>query len=1251
MKIYFLSDLREDCFYISLNQDINENCILTSLQEIFTNLELYLIPIFPESTEIGPKKNMETSWSTNAKIILEKSGVKGVRRIEYLKRYSSNSKFTFDEMTEEIYNTDQDQDQDPAAQDCLREVLIDDVNMGFDITEKKIYQEMFEKMGRNSRYIELFDLSQSNSEHSRHWFFNGILEKNDTPIDITLMQMIKDTLEKSKSNSLVAFSDNSSVIKGFDVTVIKPFDPINNSKFVFSKKERDIVFTAETHNFPTGVCPFPGAATGIGGRIRDNHATGRGAYLIAATAGYCVGNLFPYSNEYSWEDSIDASKDYYNTPLQILINASNGASDYGNKIGEPIIGGFTRAFGITNNEQERIEWIKPIMFTGGIGQIERTDLYKKDPTPEMFVIRLGGPAYRIGIGGGAASSQGRDSGNKSIEQNAVQRGDPEMENKLNKVIRAMCELEDDNPIISIHDQGAGGLANVVKEIIYPMGGDIYLDKVTLGDETLTPLEIWCGEYQESDTILVKENGIHLLDKICIRENLNYDIIGKTNDSGKVKVFYKGNIIVDLPLKDVLKCPTQKKYELKKYYNKINYISAPLNIILIDHYYNISFALNRVLKNVAVCSKRFLTNKVDRSVTGLVVQQQCVGPFHTPISNYSLVALSYFDNKGIASSIGEKPILGLLDPRSQGTMSVGEMITNLMGVRISCIEDIKCSGNWMWPLSEEGEKDNLYKTAKSMCQIMEQLGIAIDGGKDSLSMCAKIGDTKIKAPGALVISSYVSCPAIKCRVTPDLKKVGSKLIFIDLADGQTRIGGSILEQVFKHWGNPPPNCDDPDKLRSCFNYIQQLIFENKILSLHDRSDGGLITTIIEMCIAGNLGCQLNINSEIVDVEKGNAIMNYLFNEELGVIIEVESLYCDEIINALKDLDINSMNIGEITDYKAIQIYFDECLLHEELDELRKNWEFTSYNLEKKQCNLLCVEKENRYLTNENIQVPTNHLPTKVSAYCSEKIASPKISDNIVGIILDIPRIAIIREEGSNGDREMAAAFASIGFEVHDIHMNDLQHDNILQHVNSIAFVGGFSYSDVFGAAQGWYSTIVNNEKLRNQFDEFYKREDTFSLGVCNGCQLLTKLGWIEGGAKLERNISERFESRFTTVKVRKSNSIFFKDMEDTEFGMWVAHGEGRFTNTETLYDSQKCLYYSDQGEPAQQYPLNPNGSEDSLAGICSRNGRHLAIMPHPERCFLKWQLPWIPQTYTQIKRSPWQMMFENSLKYNNKSKKI
>jgi phosphoribosylformylglycinamidine synthase len=1271
--------------------------------------------------EYGTRLSMTTPWCTNAMLILNKCGIK-VTRIErsYLVDKNEFNNDMIDNMTQEIYphrlmsfntelnNTKIGTYKIPSS-DFKK--FNDEHQLAFDEDDLSYYRKLFTELTN----VELFDLAQSNSEHSRHWIFGGKIGDHEE----SLFDLVKKPHKNSINNSVIAFKDNSSAIQGYQVNTLVP------SAQTSSKLKNELyhpTLTAETHNFPTGIAPFPGAATGTGGRIRDNQAVGRGGRVCSSIVGYCVGDL----------NGVHGAR-----ARKIEIEASNGASDYGNKFGEPVIQGFTRGFttrlqertgsgfttrlqertgsgfttrlqertgsgfttrlqertgsGFTTRLQERTGsgfdmkinndqwgWYKPIMFSAGIGQLSNKHIEKRKLNKGNLVVRLGGPAYKIGIGGGSASSRQQTGEHKDIDTSAVQRGDPQMENKLNRVIRACIELPE-NPILSIHDQGAGGMGNVTKEIAYPNGALIDLTKVDLGDPSMTDMEIWVSEHQEQNTCVIDEKDRKVLEQICRRENLGMRVVGSITDTGRIKVIGRdGNIIVDLDLDDVLGKVPQKHYPSSNEIGKAGDVLAmhpPIKIKNKDILHN----LKKVFKTLQVGSKRFLVNKVDRSVTGLIAQQQCVGPLQIALSNVAITAQSHFPSPastgdgsapsglytGIATAVGEQPTKSFIDCGSSARLSVGEMLTNMVWAKISKLEDIKCSVNWMWPANFTGEKEKMHQAAQALSDMMIQLGIAIDGGKDSLSMSAVLTQGHvlgelIKCPRTIVVTGYCTVPDVCKSITPDFKKMGSDVLYVPISGELTgRLGCSVLAYVNDQIGNECPDLtgDNIDRLKYVFNKIQEHF--DLILSGHDVSDGGLITTICEMCFAGNMGCKIHINRDNSTGNSGKSdYLATLFAEELGLAIEVDPVNTDLLMEELGAIKLGKTGGENVTVYNLL----DGILLDQKMTYLRDIWESTSYEMELLQTNKKCADIE------------YGNLKHGVQSELSLTFDVPEID-------LGKPKkhkIAILREEGSNGDREMASAFYIAGFDVYDVCMNDLltpeNTEGMLRDDSSpvngvnlddfrgLVFVGGFSFSDVFGAGVGWYNVIKNNSRLNKMFNDFYNREDTFSFGVCNGCQVMSLLGWVpHDGSRHEaspkgsgvpticktqfiQNESGRFESRFSTVMINKSNSIMLKDMEGSVMGVWNAHGEGKCTSS--INDSNKCIVYvDDENEPTEEYPFNPNGSVGGVTGICSDDGRHLAMMPHPERCFLDWQVPYHPNNVKREgKYTGWIKMFVNAYEW-------
>ncbi|MGD8351363.1 MAG: phosphoribosylformylglycinamidine synthase [Nitrospirota bacterium] len=1219
----------------------------------------------PGVIEVGPRLNFQTAWSTNAVSVCRAAGLSKVLRLERSRRYKIRGELSpgereafaaevHDRMTEFVYpegiaSFSLGVSPEPVYTVPVLEEgrgAIEDINrrlgLGLDDWDMDYYYGLFARdMKRNPTNVEFFDLAQSNSEHSRHWFFKGRLVIDGEEMPESLIDVVSRPYRANPGNSVVAFRDNSSAIRGYKIRTILPEGPGSPAKFAERALDYHVIFTAETHNFPSGVAPFPGAETGTGGRIRDVQAVGRGGLVVAGTAAYCVGNLRIPDHPLPWEDEGFAYPANLASPLEIEIEASNGASDYGNKFGEPVVLGYTRAFGMRLPSGERREWIKPIMFTGGIGQMEAGQTEKGRPEPGMLVTKVGGPAYRIGMGGGAASSMVQGENPEELDFNAVQRGDAEMEQKLNRVIRACVEMGGENPVISIHDQGAGGNCNVLKELIEPAGARIDVRKIPLGDETLSVLEIWGAEYQEQDALLIRPERAAEFEALCAREKVPCAFVGEITGDGRVVLLDSadGSTPVDLELRKVLGEMPRKTFRVERVPPELRPLELPEGL-------TVGEALARVLRLVSVGSKRFLTNKVDRSVTGLVARQQCAGPLGLTVSDLAVVAQSHFGVTGGATSIGEQPVKGLIDPAAMARMAVAEALTNIVWAKVSALEDIRCSANWMWAAKLPGEGANILDAAVAMSDIMTELGIAVDGGKDSLSMATLVRETgeTVKCPGALVISAYVTTPDVTKTVSQDIKRPGrSKLLYIDLGGGRCRLGGSALAQCFGQLGDKPPDIEEPALLKRAFNAVQELIDRGLILSGHDVSDGGLITTVLEMAFAGNSGLE-------IDAEAGADPISVLFAEEAGLVVEYAPGDEERILETLDASGVSRQVIGETTEEKVITVSVNETVvLDDPMAELRAVWEETSYRLDRLQANPECVEEERKNIHHR--PGPEFHLsftPGEAPGAITGKSA---------------PRVAIVREEGSNGDREMTSAFYAAGFEPWDITMTDIMEGRAtLGDMRGVAFVGGFSYADVLDSAKGWAGVIRFNEKVRAEFKAFYARDDVFSLGVCNGCQLMAFIGWVPWPGiedplkpRFVRNRSGRFESRFSTVRILESPSIMLRGMEGSVLGVWVAHGEGKFfAPDDEIYKRvlseglAPVRFADDGGNPTGRYPFNPNGSPEGITALCSPDGRHLALMPHPERSFIKWQWPWMPEEWKGLGESPWLRMFRNARRWCEKN---
>ncbi|PZC75103.1 hypothetical protein B5X24_HaOG206723 [Helicoverpa armigera] len=1279
-------ELREGCDYLNINQIKVLKWLLSSpLQPQALRNETVYKDVKGSQTiiEIGPRFNFSTADSSNSVQICESVGLHDVIRLEVSTRYlitfgrpkNVSEKLhealaapLHDRMTQCVYtkenlprvsfNEGLPKDLEPWFVVPLlkqgrpaMEKVNKKLGLAFDSWDMDFYMDMFvNKLKRDPTSVELFDLAQSNSEHSRHWFFKGKLVLDGKEINESLIDMVASTQKTSNDNNVIKFGDNSSAIKGFKHSKLRPTNVRDPSQVVKEETESDIIFTAETHNMPTAVAPFSGATTGTGGRIRDVQGVGRGGHTVAGTAGYSVGNLHIPGYELPWEEKGWEYPNNFASPLQIIIDASNGASDYG----------FVQSYGLKNGDNVREEFVKPIMFSGGIGYMPHNMIKKNKPEKGMMLVKVGGPVYRIGVGGGAASSvavQGGDARDHALDFGAVQRGDAEMGNRLNRVVRGCLEA-DVNPVESIHDQGAGGNGNVLKELVEPEGAVVYTKEFQLGDPTITTLELWGAEYQENDALLCSKENRAVLEDICRRERCPVSFVGEVTGDGymslvedaytnkylnrneRLKPETQSKMPYDLHLEAVLGNMPRKTFDLVTEKRTKLSLSLPQNVTVHD-------ALNRVLRLVNVASKRYLTNKVDRCVTGLIAQQQCVGPLHTPLADCAIIALSYYDLVGSATSIGTQNIKGLLDPAAGARMSLGEALTNLVFAGISELEDVKCSGNWMWAGKTGAEGGALVLACRAVCDAMARVGVAVDGGKDSLSMCAQVAGEKVKSPGTLVVSTYAPCPDITVKIEPALLQEGSALVYVPVSPGKYRLGGSALAQCYKQLGDNPPDLDDPAVLKAMFKVTQKLLKEGKLLSGHDVSEGGFVTTALEMGIGGIRGMNLDIQ-----VEQNVSDIQALFNEELGIIVEVSRDNVLYVLNEYKKNGVNAKQIGTSGHYgmnSEVTIKVNgKKVLDTKLIDVYRMWEETSYQLECLQANSDCVRQEWQGLAKR------------------KGVTYNVTFDPSAAVVKTKPiRVAVLREEGTNGDREMIASLMMANFDVFDVTMSDLQNKKItLDAFQGLVFPGGFSYADTLGSAKGWAAGILFSDSLSSQFSHFKNRNDTFSLGVCNGCQLMALLGWVdpETTAKsanktqvfLDHNASERFECRWSAVKITENNSdVWFRGMGGSVLGVWVAHGEGRFTVAEPrlldkLQDNGQVAmqYVDDSGEPTEEYPMNPNGSPVGIAGVRSRDGRHIAMMPHPERCVLRWQCSVTAAAPAGAanptsQASPWSRLFQNA----------
>ena len=1254
-------------FYIDATRQLSESeqeklrwLIAETYEPELTRTE----PYFTDSdvVAIGPRLSIETPFSSCRVSACHAMGLESITRIESVRRYRIGAnqsadvllKTHLDRMTEQQYPNGITTFDTGITPEPVRIVdligrgkgELEEMNralgLGMDAEDIAYYHHLFVDIWRrNPTDVELFQLGNMNSDHSRHWLFNGKFVIDEVPKSRTLFQIIQEPLRRLTDDTCTrkAFNDNAGVSRGFAVKLLLPLQPGEPSEMVPCDKIVHITMTAETHNHPTAISPFPGAATGAGGEIRDDDAVGRGGIFGIGVVGYCASNLFIPGYLIPGEVVGDGKLSKYASALSIFIEGSNGATSYNNQIGRPVTGGFCRTFEQGVRGEWR-GWRKPILYSGGVGHVFEEQIEKGEPETGMLIVRFGGPAFPIGMGGGAASSMMQGQNTEALDFNSVQRGNAEMENRGVRVIRACVEMGDENPIESIHDQGAGGPSNMLTELMGSKGGTVNIREIKLGDKTMSVAQIWSSEFQEGFGVLVWPKRIESFKKICKREGVNCEVLGEITGSGNVVVNDPLNqqMVVDLGLEEVLTHMPQKTFVSNRRTGGLKPLELPAMTV--------EEAVQAVFKLPSVGSKGWLVHKGDRSVTGLVAQQQCCGIAQIAIADASVAAQSHFGLTGSVTALGEQPLKMLVDVKAGVRMAVGETFTNMASVVISGTRDIRCRVNEMWPAKLPGEGAELYDAVEAVADLLIALGIAANGGKDSSSMAADVEGELVKAPGSVVILGCAPVPDITKKVTPDIKKPGeSNLYLIDLGRGKNRLGGSALAQACNQLGDESPDVDDPKLLVNAFRAVQRMISKGLVLAVHDRSDGGLITTVAEMCMASRCGFALYVRDEAT-------ALAHLFSEELGWVLEVLPEDEREMLRICNSFNIPCSLTGVTRSDTACGVLAslggDDPLLLEEVTQLRLWWERTSYEIEKLQMSSACATEE--YSGHRAV------LPGIDTAPSYRLLFVPKATPYDVLNAPYKPRVAIVREKGSNGDQEMKAACLAAGLAPWDVAMSDLLAGTAsLDSFQGVVFVGGFSYMDVFGSAKGWAGTIRFNDVLREMFDRFYAREDTFSLGVCNGAQLMELLGWVPWRGiddvkqpRLVHNTSGRFESRWVQVEVLPSPSILFTGMEGSRLGVWVAHGEGQQVfpdqsiRKEVIERKLSPLVLLDPwGNPTEEYPYNPNGSPGGITALCSPDGRHTVMMPHFERCFRLWQLPWMPSEWKALEASPCLRMFQNA----------
>ncbi|MFL2624278.1 MAG: phosphoribosylformylglycinamidine synthase [Flavobacteriaceae bacterium] len=1170
---------------------------------------------------IGPRAAMVTPWSTNAVEITQNMGINGIVRIEKFKAISELNK-GFDRMISEKFKAlnqgifDIKITSDPILE--IKDIDTYNIQEGLSLSHEEInyLEKVSDKIGRPLTDSEVFGFSQVNSEHCRHKIFNGTFIIDGEKQPTSLFKMIKETSKQNPENIVSAYNDNVAFIKG---PIVEQFAPKRaDVPDIYTTKDFESVISlkAETHNFPTTVEPFNGAATGSGGEIRDRLAGGKGSLPLAGTAVY----MTPYSrllNNRPWENGFKARPWLYQTPVDILIKASNGASDFGNKFGQPLICGSVLTFE-HSEDAERLGFDKVIMQAGGIGYGKADQALKDIPKKDDQIVILGGDNYRIGMGGAAVSSADTGEFSSGIELNAVQRSNPEMQKRAANAIRGMVESEE-NFIVSIHDHGAGGHLNCLSELVEDTGGHINLDALPIGDPTLSDKELVGNESQERMGLVIAENHLETLHKIAVRERSPiYNVGNVTNDHRFVFQSEKnGNTPMDLNLEDMFGSSPKtilKDQKLEKNYKAISY-----DQIQLESY------LEQLLKLEAVACKDWLTNKVDRCVGGKVAKQQCVGPLQLPLNNVGVMALDYKSEHGVATSIGHAPISALIDPIAGSRNAITEALTNIIWAPLeNSLKSVSLSANWMWPCKNPGEDARLYEAVKGISEFAIALGINIPTGKDSLSMKQKYPEGDVLSPGTVVISAAAHCNGISKVVEPLFKTNQGPVYYINISQDDFKLGGSSFAQILNSIGQQTPKVKSAEYVKSIFNTLQHLIQNKQIVAGHDIASGGLITTLLELCFSDNgLGAEIDLTS------LGEAdTVKVLFSENSGIVFQAKDTSVETIF---KSNGIDALRIGSISETGTLKLKNYQAEFNLNIETYRDFWYETSYLLDTKQtANGLAKTRYNNYKK----QTLNYRFPVSFNG----KI--PEVNDHKVK-----PKAAIIREKGSNSEREMANAMHLAGFEVRDVHMTDLiSGRETLEDIQFIGAVGGFSNSDVLGSAKGWAGAFKYNEKAKKALQKFFNRKDTLSIGICNGCQLWMELDLInpehEKHGKMTYNNSQKHESAFTSVTIQKNNSVMLGTLEGATLGVWISHGEGKFVlpYEESEYNIVGKYAYHD-------YPHNPNGSDYNTAMMCDLTGRHLVTMPHIERSIFPWNWAYYPSERNDA-ASPWLEAFQNAFHWIN-----
>lgn len=1217
-----------------------------------------------EGFVVAPRKGTISPWSSKASDIFRNCGLRGVARVErgihYRLRAGRDAALSMaeaqpvlhllhDRMTEGVYTELDDlfdQREPPPCQavDVLRhgKTALAEANrvMGLALSDEEIayLYDAYTAMRRNPTDVELVMFGQVNSEHCRHKIFNARWIVDGAPQERSLFEMIRHTHRCAPSGVRVAYSDNSAVIDGCSADGFE-VAPGQDRVYRYDRTQLDLLMKVETHNHPTAISPFPGAATGVGGEIRDEAATGTGGKTKAGLSAFMVSNLHVPGFEMPWEETCAEFPQRLATPLAIMTEGPIGGARFGNEFGRPQLCGLFRT--LEERHAGRLRgYHKPIMVAGGMGNLKRIHTRKHRLPAGAPILQIGGPAMRIGLGGGAASSMATGSNAEELDFDSVQRDNAEMERRCQEVIDACIALDRQNPILSIHDIGAGGLSNGCPELVSEIGGAFQLRDVPSEDSSLSPMEIWCCEAQERYVLALAPGQLQRFLAICRRERCPAAVIGSATGDERLVLedAHFANRPIDVDIRVLLGKPPRMVREVARRRD----VTSPLDLSAVT----LEEAVERVLRLPAVADKTFLISIADRSVTGLVARDQMTGPYQTPVADVAVTATSFTAYSGEAMAMGERVRAALLCAPASGRMAVGEALTNLAAADVGPIGNVKLSANWMCACGEEGEDADLYDTVRAVgMELCPRLGIAIPVGKDSLSMRTLWQDSrgqslKMTAPVSLIVSAFAPVRDVRRTVTPDLKGGRSALLLVDLGAGRNRLGGSCLAQTFNQLGERSPDVDEPERLASFFEAIQELVSHGLLLAYHDRSDGGLFVTLAEMAFSGRRGMRIDVSA------LGTEALGALFAEELGAVAQVADADLDRVKAVLDAHGLTPFchALGRVTDSRRVDIRSAERKLFDApLLALHRAWSELTFRMQSLRDNPACAAEEYGRLHNEDDPGMQFHVASP-----------PRPAPTLTGAAR--PRMAILREQGINGHAEMAAAFDRAGFACVDVHMTDLlERRTHLKDFLGLAACGGFSYGDVLGAGSGWARSVLFNEHLKQMFAQFFARPETFALGVCNGCQMLAQLKDIIPGAgawpAFARNRSEQFEARYVTVEVLPSPSILLRGMQGSRLPVAVAHGEGRmdFASSGSLDELTRgglaaMRYVDSSGRPTEQYPCNPNGSQGGLTGVCSLDGRVTVMMPHPERGFRAIQLSYRPPGMFEDENGPWLRMFQNALHF-------